>query len=279
MAANEHGRILRELADAVDSGVPVVLATVVATRRSVPRHAGTKMLVYGDGRLSGTVGGGEMESRVIEEAGAALRSRRPRLLNYALVDPGRGDPGVCGGEVEIYLEPSMPPPTLFVAGCGHVGKAVIELGHWLGFRTVATDDRPEQVTEQAMPLADVRAPGSIRATLSAHPITQDTAVVLVSRSVAYDVDAIPALLATPAAYVGVMGSSRRWAATRRGLLEAGVPAEDLSRVRAPIGVEINAETVEEIAVSIMAEVIGTMRAPSPGSETPGVAPEPIEGEA
>jgi xanthine dehydrogenase accessory factor len=279
MAANEHVRILRELADAVDAGVPVVLATVVATRRSVPRHAGTKMLVFGDGRLSGTVGGGEMESRVIEAAGEALRARRPRLLSYALVDPQRGDPGVCGGEVEIYLEPSMPPPTLFVAGCGHVGKAVLELGHWLGFRTVATDDRPEQVTEEAMPLADVLAPGAIRAAISANPVTAETAVVLVSRSVAYDVDAIPAVLATPAAYVGVMGSARRWAATRKGLLETGVTADDLSRVRAPIGVEINAETVEEIAVSIMAEVIGTMRAPIRGAETPGVAEERLEEEA
>jgi xanthine dehydrogenase accessory factor len=259
MTANEHGRILRELADAIRAGEGVVLATVVATRRSVPRHAGTKMLVYEDGRLSGTVGGGEMESRVIEAAHEALRTGRPNLLSYTLVDPQQGDPGVCGGEVEIYLEPSMPPPTLLVAGCGHVGKAVVELGHWLGFRTVATDDRPEQVAEASVPLADVRVAGDIAEALAASPVTATTAVVLVSRSVDYDVAAIPAVLATPARYIGVMGSMRRWATTRKRLEEAGVDAAALDRVRAPVGIEIGAETVEEIAVSIMAEVIAALR--------------------
>lgn len=153
----------------------------------------------------------------------------------------------------------MPPPTLFVAGCGHVGKAVIELGHWLGFRTVGTDDRPEQVSEEALPLADVRVAGDIPQAVAASPITAETAVVIVSRSVDYDVAAIPVVLATPARYVGVMGSSRRWARTRRRLEEIGIGEEDLVRVRAPIGVEIGAETVEEIAVSILAEVIATMR--------------------
>jgi len=259
MAANEHARILGELAAAVAAGEPVVLATVVATRRSVPRHPGTKMLVYADGRLSGTVGGGEMESRVIEAAKLALRTRRPALVSYALVDPQRGDPGVCGGELEIYLEPSMPPPTLFVAGCGHVGKAVVELAHWLGLRTVVTDDRPEQVTADAIPLADLRHVGSVADAVAANPITSDTAVVMVSRSVDYDVAALPLLLATPAVYIGVMGSARRWATTRRHLAETGLAPEALDRVRAPIGVEIGAETVEEIAVSIMAEVIAAIR--------------------
>ncbi len=262
MAADEHARILRELVQAIDQGRPVVQATVVATRRSVPRHAGTKMLVYGDGTLSGTVGGGEMESRVVEAAKESLRTGETQLLAFSLVDPARGDPGVCGGEVEIYLEPSMPPPTVFVAGCGHVGKAVVELAHWLGFRTIATDDRPDQVTEEAVPDADVRLSGSMEEALAAVEITPDTAVVVVSRSVDYDEAAIPLLLDTPAEYIGVMGSRRRWNTTQDRLVAAGV--EGLERIRTPIGREIGAETVEEIAVSIMAEVIQTMR--NPGGE-------------
>ena len=97
MAADEQRRLLRELVDAVDAGRPVVVATVVATRRSVPRHAGTKMLVYGDGTLSGTVGGGEMESRVIDAARESLRTGTTQLLTFDLLDPKQGDPGVCGG--------------------------------------------------------------------------------------------------------------------------------------------------------------------------------------
>ncbi len=259
MAADEHGQIVRALADAIEAHRPVVLATIVSTRRSVPRHAGTKMLVYGDGELAGTVGGGEMESRVIDEAREALRDGRPRLARFNLVDPGRGDPGVCGGEVEIYLEPSLPPPTLLVAGCGHVGRAVVELANWLGYTTVATDDREEQVTAEALPLADVRLPGSIGNALAAHEVTPDTSVVLVSRSVDYDASALPLLLATPARYIGVMGSARRWAATRKQLIDHGVAEAQLDKVHAPIGYDIGAETVEEIAVSIMAEVIAAAR--------------------
>ena len=101
MTTGEDQRLLQELAAAMGEGRPVALATVVATKRSVPRHAGTKMLVFADGSLSGTVGGGAMESRVIAAAREALATGKTRLLSYDLVEPERGDPGVCGGEVQI----------------------------------------------------------------------------------------------------------------------------------------------------------------------------------
>ena len=100
---------------------------------------------FADGSLTGTVGGGAMESRVIDAAREALNDGKTRLLSYDLLEPERGDPGVCGGEVQIYLEPYMPPHTVVVIGAGHVGKAVVELAHWLGFRTIVTDDRAEEV--------------------------------------------------------------------------------------------------------------------------------------
>jgi len=256
---SEDVRLLAELTTAVGDGVPVVLATVVATKRSVPRRAGTKMLIYGDGRLVGSVGGGELESRVITEATAALRTGRTKLLDYSLLAPNRGDPGVCGGEVQIYLEPHMPPHTVFVVGAGHVGRAVVDLAHWLGYRTVVTDDRPERLGTAEMPNADARVAGSIDDALEAHPISQDTSVVVVSRDVGIDVATIPALLATPARYIGVMGSDRRWMTTRQQLIESGVDTAALERIHAPIGIEIGAETLEEIAVSIMSEVISVAR--------------------
>jgi xanthine dehydrogenase accessory factor len=175
------------------------------------------------------------------------------------VDPGEGDPGVCGGHVDIYLEPFMPSPTVLTVGSGHVGKAVVELAHWLGFRTVVADDRAEEVAEDVVPLADVRVAGTMGDVLGAIEITRDTAVVLVSRSVDYDVGALPLLLDSPARYIGVMGSSRRWTTTRSRLLGAGVTEAALAQVRAPIGREIGAETVQEIAVSIMAQVIAAFR--------------------
>ena len=252
-------RILADLAEAIDAQRPVALVTVVATRRSAPRRAGAKMLVHADGRRIGTVGGGAMEARVVAEAARALRDGRTRFLEYELVDADRGDPGVCGGEISIYVEPYMPAPTVFVVGCGHVGKAVIDLAHWLGYRTVATDDRVEVVTEEALPNADVLLPGSIGDALDAFEITGDTSIVVVTRSSDEDVLVIPRLVETPAAYIGVMGSRRRWQITCDRLISAGVDETRLEQIHNPVGIDLGAETLEEIAVSILAEVIATNR--------------------
>ncbi len=264
MSGGQDERVLRELSDAIQNGEPVVLATIVATSRSVPRHAGTKMLVYRDGRLTGTVGGGEMESRVIEEARGAFVTRRPQLLDYALVDPARGDPGVCGGEVQIYLEPYMPAHTILVIGGGHVGRAVVDLADWLGYRTIVIDDRPERMTEADMPNAGERLVGSITDMLAGVDVTEDTSVAVVTRSVDKDAEAIPLLLKTPARYIGVMGSDRRWREVQSKLAEAGLDESALERLHAPIGLDINAETLEEIAVSILSEIIRLRGAPAEG---------------
>jgi xanthine dehydrogenase accessory factor len=254
--------ILEELTQAVASHKPVVLATVVATQRSVPRRAGTKMLVYEDGDLSGTIGGGAMESNVIEAARESLLSGKTQLLTYELLEPDRGDPGVCGGEVQIYLEPYMPPNTIFVVGAGHVGRTVVDLAHWLGYRTVITDDREELIAEERIPNADLMIQGSVQEALLKEPITATTSVVVVSRNTTIDAEAIPGLLDTPARYIGVMGSQRRWNTVRKQLKDTGVSDTDLDRIHAPIGIELGAETLEEIAVSIMAEVIRVTRADS-----------------
>ena len=261
--------LLRRIAEVVDAGVAVASATVVDTSRSVPRRAGAKMLVFRDGSISGTVGGGEMEARVVDEAVAALTDGRCRLLSYRLVDPGRGDPGVCGGDVQIFVEPHMPKPTVIVMGYGHVGRAVAQLAHWLGFRVVATDDRPMATGDSP----DSEAPGSdcgdgvpeeliigtVDDLLAGRTLDPDVSVVLVTRNVDVDSAALPLLLATDAGYVGVMGSERRWATTRARLEAEGVDPAALDRVHAPIGIEVGAETPEEIALSIMAEVIAHRR--------------------
>lgn len=264
MASGEDHRVLRELTAAVAAGTPAVLATIVATRRSVPRHSGTKMLVFGDGRLVGTVGGGAMESRVIDEALAALDTGTTKLLNYELIDPAHGDPGVCGGEVQIYLEPYMPPPTVLVVGAGHVGRAVVDLAHWLGYQTVIVDDRDERLTEDDMPNADVRLNGPVADALAGYEMTAETSVVIVSRDVDIDVDAVTHLIESPLRYLGVMGSSRRWKSVRDRLVAAGIGEAALDRIDVPIGIDLGAETVEEIAVSILGGVIRARR----GAEAP-----------
>lgn len=257
--------VLLELLAAQEKGEPVALATVVRARGSVPRHSGAKMLVYSDGRIQGTIGGGEMESRVVQEALAALADGRTRFIPYALVDPAQGDPGVCGGEMEIFVEPYLPPATVFIVGCGHVGQAVAHLAHWLGFRVVVTDDRAELANAAVIPQADVYLPGSIADALEASPITVKTYVILVTRNINVDRAALNRLLQTPAAYIGVMGSKRRWTETQKLLLADGITEADLARIHSPIGLELQAETPEEIAVSILAEII-QLRQGNPGEK-------------
>jgi xanthine dehydrogenase accessory factor len=163
--------------------------------------------------------------------------------------------GICGGQVEVFVEPILPAPTVVVIGGGHVGKAVAHLAKWLGFRVVISDDRPEFCTPEANPDADEYYPIPI-AKLPQHlNITPQTYLILTTRGTTVDVAGLPALLNTSADYIGVIGSRKRWNATTKALIEQGVPDEKLTHVHSPIGLGIGAETPEEIAVSIMAEIL------------------------
>lgn len=259
MREAEGQSLLHALVAAVDAREPVVVATVVETHRAVPRHAGCRMLVHADGRCSGSVGGGEMEARVLAEARLAMADGRPRLLRYSLVDPGAGDPGVCGGEAVVSIEPYLPEPTVLVVGCGHVGRAVVELADWLGLHVVAADDRAELLAERLVPGADLRLPGAAEDALTALGSVEGIFAVLATRDTAVDVEWLPALLAGGARWIGVIGSRRRWGRTRSELLSRGVSSKDLDRIASPIGLDIHAETPREIAVAIMGQIIDLLR--------------------
>jgi len=251
--------IYEAILEAERGGQPAALATVIRARGSVPRHEASKMLVYADGRIVGTVGGGELENRTIEEARQAAREGTARIMTHSLVDPSRGDAGVCGGEVEVFIEPILPPARLVIVGAGHVGRALAHLAHWMGYRVIVTDDRAELCTHEFIPDADEFVVGPVAEALSKIGIDGQTYVASVTRGYLFDVDALPILLQSPAPYIGVIGSKRRWAMALRDLGAKGIPEEALARVHAPIGLEIQAETPEEIAVSIMAEIVMAQR--------------------
>lgn len=247
--------IYQSLAELEATHQPAALCTVVKTSGSTPRHSTSKMLVYPDGHILGTVGGGELENRVRKEALDSLKDGKPRLLTYNMTDPSRGDAGVCGGQVEVFVEPILPPPMVVVLGGGHVGKAVAHLAKWLGFRVAVSDDRPEFCTPESCPDADEfyhcpMAELPLRLTITPH-----TYLVLTTRGSQVDAAGLPALLETSAGYIGVIGSRRRWTETCKQLNEVGVSDETLKRVHSPIGLGIGAETPEEIAVSILAEIL------------------------
>jgi xanthine dehydrogenase accessory factor len=247
--------VYRSVMELIDSGEMGALCTIMNGSGSIPRHAGSKMLVYPDGHFTGTVGGGEVESRVISEALDVIHSGKSRVLEYKMVNPQQGDPGVCGGTLQVFVEPVLPKPRLLIIGGGHVGKAVAHLAKWLGFRVAVSDDRPEFCTKEENPDADEFYPVAMDELPALLKITPQTYIILTTRGSAVDVKGMPVLLNSPFGYLGVIGSRRRWALTRKGLLEQGFTEEHFARVHSPIGLELNAETPEEIAVSIMAQVI------------------------
>ena len=247
--------IYQSILEMQQDGESGALCTIIECHGSVPRHTGSKMLVKETGGIIGSVGGGEIENRVIEEAQLSIKDGKARRLSYNMVDPGRGDPGICGGQAEIFVEPILSQPTVIVIGGGHVGKAVIYLAKWLGFRVVLSDDREEFCNPQAVPGADDYIPSLMAEIPQKIKIHAQCYLVLTTRGVSIDTLGLPVLLDTPAAFIGIIGSKRRWLETRKNLLNAGIAKEKLEKVVSPIGLELKAETPEEIAVSIMAEIL------------------------
>ena len=234
---------------------PAALCTVVKSEGSTPRHVGSKMLVFSDGHFIGTVGGGDLEHRVMDEAASAILDGKPRLLSYSMSDPARGDPGVCGGQVEVFVEPILPPAAIVIIGGGHVGKAVAHLAHWLGFRVSVSDDRPEFCNKETIPDAEAFHVCPMAELPKHMKINKRTYLILTTRGSSVDAAGLGPLLDSPAAYIGVIGSKRRWATTVKELKARGISEETIARVHSPIGLELRAETPEEIAVSIMAEIL------------------------
>ena len=250
--------LLEEIVAAVGHDEPVVLATVVETTRATPTHGGARMLVYGDGRSSGTIGGGPVEASVASDALDVLASGEAKLARYDLAELG-----MCPGELTVYLEPQVSRSTVLVIGCGHVGRAVAELAHWLGFRVVALDDRPALATSELLPDADEIVVGPMDEMLRSLEVTRRTHVVLATRSTELDVEVLPLLLAMPAASIGVLGGRHRWSRTKGALLAAGCASDDLERIKSPVGLDLGARTPREIALSVLAEIIVMHRAAEP----------------
>lgn len=247
--------IYQTIAELQRKGEAAVLCTIVESKGSTPRHEGSKMIVFPDGHIQGTVGGGEVENRVIDEALDALETRQSKVLHYNLVDPAKGDPGICGGQVEVYVEPIIPRLTILVIGAGHVGRQVVHLAKYLDCRVVVSDDRAELCTQEYMPGADEFVICKMSEIPQKVNITPFTYVVVATRGSDVDIEGLPAILDSQAGYIGVIGSKRRWANTTTEINKKKNYSEQLAKVYSPIGIELKAETPEEIAVSIMAEVL------------------------
>ena len=251
--------VLSALAELPKTGTAAALCTIIRAKGSTPRKEGCKMLVYISGSIVGTIGGGEVEGRVIKEALDSIQTGERKIRTYDLVNPEKGDPGICGGTLEVFIDPLTQPEDLIVVGGGHVGKAVVYLAKWLGFRVILSDDREEFCSPAYVPGADEYVHCSLEDLSSKIEFSPETVLIMATRNNQVDIRGLPELLAAPSAYIGVISSRRRWKLTVEQLLETGIKKKDLDRIHAPIGLDLKAETPEEIALSIMAEVLQVIR--------------------
>jgi xanthine dehydrogenase accessory factor len=251
-------QLLEEALEAIRKGERVALATIVQSKGSTPRATGAKMLVFLDGAPKGTIGGGEMEGQVIKEALAVLKSGQPRLLHYSFREVEEGGVGICGGENDVFIDVLGPPRQLLIVGAGHVGQAVAELGCFLGLDCIVMDHRAEFANSERFPRARQILLDDVVKSLGEYPINQQTYIVIVTRGHVQDIEALSAVIHCPAAYIGMIGSRRKTERVFEVMRAQGVEQALLNKVHAPIGLDIGAETPEEIAVSIAGQIIALM---------------------
>lgn len=248
--------VFAAVADALERGEPAALVTIVSTLGSTPQRVGAKMLVFGDGRTVGTIGGGCYENDAFWKAREALTHRKPQLVKYELTDDFAQETGlICGGQMEVYIEPIEPSPELFVIGAGHVGYHLAQLAQTCGFKLHVVDDREKFANRERFPEADEVVAEDIPAWLERTRLPAHAYVVIVTRGHTNDLEALRALAPRDLRYLGLIGSRAKVARIYGALREEGLAPERLARVHAPIGLEIGAVTPQEIAVSILAELI------------------------
>jgi xanthine dehydrogenase accessory factor len=252
--------LLEELALARRSRLGCALVTVAATRGSVPRVAGSKMLVYADGRISGTIGGGKFESLVIEDARHHMPEKEPLLKTYPLHEKSSESFGaICGGEVTILIEPQTLGEGIFLIGAGHCALAIAKLATDCGLFVTVVDDRAELISLLPPHAVAVRE-GDPAKFIANRVWRADEALVLVSRNHEIDRDALEAALKTGGAgYIGMIGSDRKVQHVFEQLKGRGATPETLRQVYAPIGLDIGADSPTEIAISVIAEILATLR--------------------
>ncbi|MGA3010746.1 MAG: XdhC/CoxI family protein [Terracidiphilus sp.] len=252
--------IYEEICKLKREGKRAALATIVNVSGSVPPVVAAKMLVREDGSILGTVGGGRMESEVRESAMESMKDEKPKTLTFNMDQTSDDETGlICGGSTEVFIEPLIPAPVLYIFGGGHVGLNLYKVALLAGFEVVVADDREPFANRERFPDARDIYSGDMDTTLSELVPRADSYIAIVTRGHRHDIRVLRWALNTPAYYIGMIGSGRKVLSLYQKLEAEGVARESLKRIFAPIGLEINAGTPEEIAISIVAELIAVRR--------------------
>jgi xanthine dehydrogenase accessory factor len=252
--------IFDEIVKIMKEGNTAALATVVSAKGSTPRSSGSKMLVKEDETITGSIGGGCLEADVWQACMDVIKEQKPRLLEFDLTGREENASGlICGGIIEVFVDPVIPTPTVYIFGAGHIGFAVSKIAKIAGFRIVVIDDRPNYANKERFPDADEFVIDDLAKAVPGLSINRVSYVVIACRGHEEDQEVLEQVLKTDAAYIGMIGSKKKVKTIFGNMKEKGFTQENFGRVSAPIGVPIVAETPEEIAVSIVAEMTDVRR--------------------
>jgi xanthine dehydrogenase accessory factor len=236
------------------------VATITNVRGSIPSFHTAKMLVRDDGSIAGTIGGGCVEAEVWQAAREVMEEEKPRTLTFNLNNNPKYDTGlVCGGTLEIFIEPVLPPALLYIFGAGHVAYNLYKVATIAGFDVVVVDDRAAYANRERFPDAREVIAEDFEAVTARLDPPETSHIVIVTRGHRDDMRVLRWAVNTRARYVGMIGSRRKTISIYKELEKEGIPAEKLANVHAPVGLEIGAVTPEEIAVAIVAEMIAVRR--------------------
>ena len=252
--------VYEELVRLRASGQRCALATIVEVRGSIPSYESAKLLVREDGSMIGTIGGGCVEAEVWTAAREAIQTEKPRRLTFNLGQDAAYDNGlICGGQLDVYVEPVLPIPHAFIFGGGHISKSLSKVATLAGFATVIVDNRESFANRERFPEAEAVHAAEYEEVFPQLAINETSYVIIVTRGHRDDMRVLKLALATPARYLAMIGSKRKVLNVIRELEKEGVERSAFEKIHAPMGLDIGAISPEEIAISVTAEMIAVRR--------------------
>jgi xanthine dehydrogenase accessory factor len=257
--------VYEELVHLRRTGQKAALATIIEVAGSIPSFQSAKMLVREDGSMVGTIGGGCTEAEVWNAAREVMATEKPKMLNFNLGQDAAYDQGlICGGQLNVYVEPVLPIPSCFIFGAGHISKSLSKIATQAGFRTVIVDNRDNYANRERFPEAAEVFAGEYEEVFPKLAVNDSSYCIIVTRGHKDDMRILRWVVTQPVRYLGMIGSKRKTIEVVKHLRREGVPLEKFAQLHAPMGFEIGAVTPEEIAVSVVAEMIQRRRNPVAG---------------
>jgi xanthine dehydrogenase accessory factor len=260
---NRYVDIYGEIVRLRKQGQKCALATIVEVNGSIPSYESAKMLVREDGSMMGTVGGGCVEAEVWTAAREVIATDKPKHLTFSLGQDAAYDNGlICGGQLNIFIEPVAPQPQAIIFGGGHVSKSISKVANIAGFSTIVVDDREAFANAERFPEAEATYAEEYESVFPKLPVNTSSYLIIVTRGHRDDMRVLRWAVGTPARYIAMIGSKRKTISVVKELEKEGLPRQAFEKIFAPMGLEIGAESPEEIAVSVVAEMIAVRRSPN-----------------